>query len=375
MPAPTFDSIPLDCAPPPTNKSADSFKFTVSRSRSPKLKSYSTINTYSTNGYHPYCIHTGPHRLINSDSTPYETPIRRIKNENACDSTVERRNQRFSVSPFTNLKKDDCKKNSQGVRGFRRASMGSGELLVGNLVGSYEESLLSGRMSMHPSSPSIPFIAQIGVIGHGKCKHDLRCPGHITVLFPAYFYSLGNEDQSPYVGHVDLGTHIPRQNIGYQLPPRGQLQIVIKNPNKTALKVFLLPYDFSDMPAGTKTFLRQTTATPTGGVCYALHAQFCCTDRRRIYLHKQLRVVFASRVVERRDLRVTCDGPRDPKYTKIAKSEYSVQVAESLKEDRKDENPELSLNMERDELEMGENETDEEEGEENVDCFENDFIL
>ena len=32
---------------------------------------------------------------------------------------------------------------------------------------------------------------------------------------------------------------------------------MIKNPNKTAVKLFLVPYDLSDMEAGQKTFIRQ----------------------------------------------------------------------------------------------------------------------
>ena len=33
--------------------------------------------------------------------------------------------------------------------------------------------------------------------------------------------------------------------------------MVIKNPNKTAVKLFLVPYDLEDMVSGTKTFVRQ----------------------------------------------------------------------------------------------------------------------
>jgi hypothetical protein len=44
---------------------------------------------------------------------------------------------------------------------------------------------------------------------------------------------------------------------GYRVPAKGQVQLVIKNPNMTAVKVFLVPYDLSDMPAGKKTFVRQ----------------------------------------------------------------------------------------------------------------------
>ncbi|TPX50019.1 hypothetical protein SeMB42_g02397 [Synchytrium endobioticum] len=151
----------------------------------------------------------------------------------------------------------------------RRLSFGAinhGELF-GSLVGSYEESILSGRMSTLPSKP-ITFIAQIGVVAFGKCKPSLQCPPHINVKFPAYFYEMYGDSAvaTPYVGSIDLdaATLSPAEDSehssktpGYRLPPRGQLQILIKNPSKATVKVFLVPYDLRDMPPATKTFLRQ----------------------------------------------------------------------------------------------------------------------
>ncbi|PWN37375.1 uncharacterized protein FA14DRAFT_170231 [Meira miltonrushii] len=208
--------------------------------------------------------------------------------------------------------------------GMRTSSFGS-------LVGSYEESLLNGRMSTLPSKPLI-FDAELGVLGLGKCKASLRCPPHINFKFPAHFYNLegvaGKEGKaspsSPYVGTIDLDTYymdrlldtglesldlgedeaessakmdglmmksqamcpsspskglpfarrtLPRPAKqskkphfpGYRVPAKGQIQLVIKNPNLTAVKVFLVPYDLTDMPAGTKTFVRQKchAASPT----------------------------------------------------------------------------------------------------------------
>ncbi|KAK8090739.1 hypothetical protein PG994_000244 [Apiospora phragmitis] len=81
-----------------------------------------------------------------------------------------------------------------------------------SMVGSYEESILRGRMSTTPSKP-LDFVAQIGVLGLGKCKSSLRCPPHVTLPFPAVFYSYAtsshgrskeDDGPSPYVGQVDL---------------------------------------------------------------------------------------------------------------------------------------------------------------------------
>ncbi|KAI9316346.1 hypothetical protein BX666DRAFT_1949622 [Dichotomocladium elegans] len=178
----------------------------------------------------------------------------------------------------------------------RRSSIVS----VESLVGSYEECLLSGRMSTVPSKP-IVFQAQIGVLGHGNCTP--RCPPHKTVMFPAFFYELQNDALPvPYVGTIELTKR-------YRLPARGQLQIVIKNPNKTAVKLFLIPYDVREMPPGSKTFLRQKSYA-AGSLRYAIHLHMCRTEKNRVYLFKSFRVVFANRISDSREtLKVSCDGP------------------------------------------------------------------
>ncbi|KAF2401748.1 hypothetical protein EJ06DRAFT_528900, partial [Trichodelitschia bisporula] len=75
------------------------------------------------------------------------------------------------------------------------ASLDHSPLHHAPLVGSYEESILRGRMSTIPSRP-LNFLAQIGVLARGKCRPSLRCPPHVTVPFPAVFYSYpGISDQ------------------------------------------------------------------------------------------------------------------------------------------------------------------------------------
>lgn len=192
----------------------------------------------------------------------------------------------------------------------RRNSL-TGEIHQRCLVGSFEESLLSGRMSSMPSKP-ITFHCQIGVLGLGDCKPSLKCPPHCSIVFPATFYKLGQEEEgnTPYVGTVDL------QEPGYRIPPKGQLQVVVKNPNKTAVKLFLIPYDFQDMPRNTKTFLRQKSYTlDTKHLRYAIHLQFIRTEKKRIYLYKSMRIVFANRIADAREkFKVVCEGPQSPVY-------------------------------------------------------------
>ncbi|KAI3549599.1 hypothetical protein CSPX01_02250 [Colletotrichum filicis] len=266
-----------------------------------------------------------------------------------------------------------------------------------SMVGSYEESILRGRMSTTPSKP-LDFLAQIGVLGLGKCKSSLRCPAHVTLPFPAVFYSYGGASQgrvrsedgpSPYVGQIDLENGLPNPEEGqrskrkmqsryvekkiaeddvlmadgpadgssdraaqrarrrsasprappggsYRIPEKGQIQIVIKNPNKTAVKLFLVPYDLAGMEPGTKTFIRQRSysagpimETNTPGLedapgaaaadrpilRYLVHLHICCPSKGRFYLYKSVRIVFANRVPDGKEkLRNETTNP-EPRFT------------------------------------------------------------
>ena len=263
-------------------------------------------------------------------------------------------------------------------------------------------------MSTTPSKP-LNFVAQIGVLGKGDCKPSLRCPPHAIVPFPAVFYSYGEtkptattDQPSPYVGLVDLENNLPvadpspekrRQRLhvalsnegsrassrtrednsasdaqakrrirqkqkrrskspkappggSYRIPQQGQLQIVIKNPNKTAVKLFLIPYDLSDMEPGQKTFIRQRsysagpiidmpltsrnnlgTDRPEAALTssndpndrpmlrYLVHLHICCPSKGRFFLYKSIRVVFANRVPDGKEkLRNEIQLP-EPKYS------------------------------------------------------------
>ncbi|KAI2617009.1 hypothetical protein GGS26DRAFT_577458 [Hypomontagnella submonticulosa] len=285
----------------------------------------------------------------------------------------------------------------------RRPSLSSdiSPLQHASMVGSYEESILRGRMSTTPSKP-LDFLAQIGVLGLGKCKSSLRCPPHVTLPFPAVFYSYASSSHgrskvedgpSPYVGQVDLENGLPNQEEdarskrkiqsrvldrlaaeddktemsprpaelperdprraprskrrsgsprappggSYRIPEKGQIQIIIKNPNKTAVKLFLVPYDLAGMEPGTKTFIRQRSysagpiidnmpETKDKGPAarpilrYLVHLHICCPSRGRYYLYKSIRVVFANRVPDGKEKlqnEITLPEPRFTSYKSI----------------------------------------------------------
>ncbi|KAJ9148859.1 Succinate dehydrogenase [Pleurostoma richardsiae] len=277
-----------------------------------------------------------------------------------------------------------------------------------SMVGSYEESILRGRMSTSPSKP-LDFLAQIGVLGLGNCKANLRCPAHVTLPFSAVFYSYAStphgrsksdDGPSPYVGQIDLenGLQNPEEELrarrklqnrnsdrrspdgdvdmvgtpegpdsgprkskrqkrrssspkappggSYRIPEKGQLQIIIKNQNKTAVKLFLVPYDLAGMEPGTKTFIRQRSYS-AGPIIdnipalkeapgadrailrYLIHLHICCPSRGRYYLYKSIRVVFANRVPDGKEkLRneVTVPEPRFTAYKPIRVMHPPVSV-------------------------------------------------
>lgn len=248
-----------------------------------------------------------------------------------------------------------------------------------SMVVSFEESLLRGTMST-PASKPLEFVAQIGVMGKGECPASLKCPAHVTVSFPAVFYSypavtgsrsISDDTPSPYVGRIDLEQNLKSVTLGasktrrsydhdhhikydetkekatdamirlggaYRVPKQGQLQIIIKNPNATAVKLFLVPYDLDGMPANTKTFVRQrsfssgviveeafgqtgtkvSTTDPFEAktiLRYLIHVKFCCPSKNRFYLYDDIRVVFANRVPDGKEkLRNEIQLP-EPKFT------------------------------------------------------------
>ncbi|KAI3489068.1 hypothetical protein L1887_46826 [Cichorium endivia] len=271
----------------------------------------------------------------------------------------------------------------------------------GSLVGSFQESLLSGRMSM-PASKPLVFDAEVGVLGAGKCRPSLRCPPHLHIKFAAHFYDFHAIDArastatpgstaalgSPYVGTIDLESHYTSLLLsrrfsspsthaepgevpsfpGYAVPPKGQIQLIVKYPDMAAVKLFLVPYDLADMQPGTKTFVRQKTVvrpaplsaadsalddarlgtsegsqsqsrtSPKEALRFAIHLQFCCpptksrrqdslagfegSDTRRfrsradaaarqpraprIFLHKSIRLVFGARALDAGEKLVDC---------------------------------------------------------------------
>ena len=116
------------------------------------------------------------------------------------------------------------------------------------LLGSFEESLLNGRMN--PVGVVDGFYAEIGASGS-------FFPEHATLPVHAAFYQVCEDiAASPYLGVINLGSMGKR---GYKVPNKGTIQVTLFNPNNSVIKMFVVMYDLSDMPPGHRTFLRQRT--------------------------------------------------------------------------------------------------------------------
>ncbi|XP_029619604.1 protein FAM214B isoform X1 [Salmo trutta] len=202
-----------------------------------------------------------------------------------------------------------------------------------SLLGNFEESILKGRFS--PSGRIEGFTAEIGASGS-------YCPQHVTLPVHVTYYDISEHSApSPFLGVISLE---PLGKKGYSVPKAGTIQVTLFNPNKTVVKMFLVTYNFGDMPVNHMTFLRhriflvpveeagpeakgdgppEPRATPTERrkiLCYLIHLRFQSSKSGKIYLHNDIRLLFSRKSIEvdtgiPYELKSFTEVPKNPKYS------------------------------------------------------------
>ncbi|XP_052864248.1 uncharacterized protein LOC128270863 [Anopheles cruzii] len=169
------------------------------------------------------------------------------------------------------------------------------------LLGTLEESLLQRRLS--PKYQVADFKVLLGASGS-------FCPTQLTIPVASYFYELpGQHLTTPYVCELRL----PRK--GYSIPRTGTVQATLLNPLGTVVRMFVVPYDFRDMPAMSTTFIRQrilacdesslqllgknieqlSNAEQMKLLRYAIHLRFQTSRSGKLSLHTDIRLLISRR--------------------------------------------------------------------------------
>lgn len=186
--------------------------------------------------------------------------------------------------------------------------------------------MLKGRFS--PSGHIEGFTVEIGASGS-------YCPEHVTLPVQVTYYDISEYSApSPFLGVISLEALGKK---GYNIPKAGTIQVTLFNTNRTVVKMFLVTYNFSDMPVNHMTFLRHriflapvedgvegNDEVPPGAgelgrkkiLCDLIHLRFQSSKSGKIYLHNDIRLLFSRKSMEiPYEVKTFTEVPRNPKYS------------------------------------------------------------
>uniref|UniRef100_A0A915D7R3 Atos-like conserved domain-containing protein n=1 Tax=Ditylenchus dipsaci TaxID=166011 RepID=A0A915D7R3_9BILA len=202
------------------------------------------------------------------------------------------------------------------------------------LLCNFEESALNGRLE--PVNNAQGFQLQIAVAGTFSSQLTIPCT-------TSYFKGISEADEAPslYLGHCNL-SKIRRKEL--QIPKMCTLQAVLLNPQGSVVKIFLVNVDVRDMPARSKTFLRQRTfavpteqqqkstnknATDLNGCTksvlkFLIHIRLASDYKSRVFLHSDIKMLLSNKGSDLEGLEListkldaSTEMPQEPKYSPI----------------------------------------------------------
>ncbi|CAF2196584.1 unnamed protein product [Rotaria magnacalcarata] len=164
----------------------------------------------------------------------------------------------------------------------------------------FTESLLNGKFL--PCGVLDGFTVKLGASG-------LFIPKQVILPVTTFWFNLSEHPAaSPYLGFINLQC-LPKR--GYHTPTKGTITLALLNPNRTAVHLFLILYDLSDMPPDHRTFIRQrvvlmpentsddnmheqsTVTSSKENLRYLAHIRFVTSQTGKLYMHSDIRLIFA----------------------------------------------------------------------------------
>ncbi|XP_072004299.1 atos homolog protein A [Engystomops pustulosus] len=296
-------------------KNADQAKsVTLRPSNKWKKKGFHSLDGFPTKAFHPS---TGLPLL--------SSPVPQRKTQSGCfdlDTSL------LQFKGLSTKRQPHCEKTADGVEGTDRPlSCSAPPAPCLSLLGNFEESVLNYRLE--PLGVVEGFTADVGASG-------VFCPTHMTLPVRVSFYSVSEDNApSPYMGNITLESLGKR---GYRIPPSGTIQVTLFNPNKTVVKMFVVKYDLHEMPPNHQTFLRQRTFSVPGKrdkkatilenimkteertLRYLIHLRFQSSKSGKIYLHKDVRLLFSRKSMEvdsgaAYELKSYIETPTNPQFS------------------------------------------------------------